>query len=222
MTNPAPQDPADEAPDPSVLRAERLIGLLQRVEEIVLEQLVRTVEPGGAVAEADPAKGKDPAEAIGILTRAIRLTATLEHKIDADLRDLKAGIVREKKEERRLEAEWRKFAAAQDAQEREEKVRDLVMEAADREIGDLEAYNELYEALEERLCIDEGYNDLLERPVGETVERLCKDLKLNFDQRLWDGEKWIRPGGLRPRPLWSEFNQPSAKPYDPAPKPQLE
>ena len=219
MSNPEPQD--DEAPDPSVLRIERRMGLLQEAQEIIMQSL-RAVEPGGAIAETGLAKGKDPADAIAILTRALRLTVALEDKIDTRLSDLKAGIVREKKEERRLEAEWRKFAAAQDAQEREEKVRDLVMEAADREIGDLEAYNELYEALEERLCIDEGYNDLLERPVGETVERLCKDLKLNFDQRLWDGEKWIRPGGLRPRPLWSEFNQPSAKPYDPAPKPQLE
>jgi hypothetical protein len=214
MPNPAPepQVPADEAPDPSVLRAERQLRVLEEATEICMK-LLRAVEPGDSVAGS--AKGKDLADALGTITRALRLTVALEHKIDADLRDLKAGIVQEKEEERTRTAKSRKAAV----EAREYKVRALVIEAAEAEIDDVEAFQQLFEALEERLGEDEAYEGFGERPLGETVERLCADLKLNPDWRHWDGQGWIR-NGPRARPRWSEFNQPSAKPILWAPPPR--
>src|ERR1035437_8765028 len=101
MSNPAPapQDPAsaDEAPDPSVLRAERRLRLLEELTEIGME-LARALRPSapedGAADEdagGDPAtetgrgKGRDPADAFGSLSRAIRLHLALEARTDEEL-----------------------------------------------------------------------------------------------------------------------------------------
>ena len=59
----------------------------------------------GRAAEAGRAKTRDPAEAYAQLSRAVRLTLTLEAKTVAELSDLKAGIVREREEKRARAAE---------------------------------------------------------------------------------------------------------------------
>ena len=79
---------------------------------------------------------------------------------------------------------------------------------ADAEIEDGEAYEDLFEALDERLTEDDAYVDYDEMPLRETVERLCKDLGLDPDWSRWKGEGW--EAGYAPiRPRCSPFNQPS-------------
>ena len=220
-----PLVPADEATDPLVLLTERRLSEMRRLAEMGMElaEMGMARARQALTAEADPAKGKDPADFFGPLTRSIRLTWAAEAKTIAELRDLRAGIVRETKEERKRTAKRHKKAASREAEERRARVSDLVLEAAEREITDVEAFIDLEDALHQRLDDDPAYADFLERPVGETVERLCGDLKLNPDWRLWDGEGWIRKHPPA-RPLWSPFHQPSAKhiPRDdpPAPQPQ--
>ena len=218
--------PADEAPAPAVLRAERRLRLLAELADIGMElaRALRPVAPAspdgdrvdadGAAAQTGQARGGDPAEAFARLSRAIRLTLALEAKTDAGLRDLKAGIVRETHETQSVAAERRKVAAAKDAEAREEKIRDLVTEAAEAEVEDFDTLNELREALEERLDEDVAYLDRAERPLRETVERLCGDLALRPDWSRWEGEGWARTEPPA-RPRLSPFNQPSAKPFGP-------
>jgi hypothetical protein len=212
---PTPEDPAsptaEEEPDPFLLYAERRLRLLQEMSGIGME-LLRDLKPGAPagrdpITKTGPAKSRDPADAYAPLSRAIRLTLTLESRTEAEIRDLKAGIVRVREEERTRIAKRREA----DVQARGWKVRGLVMEAAEAEIADVDALEKLFEALEERLEEDEAYADFAERPVGETVERLCKDLALSPDWRRWNGEGWSRNDPLA-RPLFSEFNRPSAKP----------
>jgi hypothetical protein len=227
---PAQEDPdtpaADNAPDPSVLRAERRLRLLAELAEIGME-LARSLRPGAlADAACEPTadgdtttetgrgRGRDPAEAFAPLSRAIRLTLALEAKTDAELRDLKAGIVRAREEQRTVAAQRRNIAADEDALAREEKIRDLVIEAAEAEIEDRGAMLELYDALEERLDEDVAYVDRAERPLRDIVERLCGDLALRPDWSLWDGEGWVRTEPPA-RPRFSPFNQPSARPFGP-------
>jgi hypothetical protein len=217
---------ADEAPDPAVLRAERRLRLLAELADIGMD-LARVLKPsapadeapdeaadGGPASEPGRVKRRDPAEAFAPLSRAIRLTLALEAKIDAELCDLKAGIVRARDEERTVTAERRKTAADEDALAREEKIRDLVIEAAEAEIEDKGALLELCDALEERLDEDVAYLDREERPLREIVESLCRDLTLRPDWSLWDGEGWLRTDPPA-RPRFSPFHQPSAKPFGP-------
>jgi len=214
---------ADEAPDPAVLRAERRLRLLAELADIGMD-LARALRPGAMASAAcdaaagedagmqsGRARGRDPAEAFAPLSRAIRLTLALEAKTDADLRDLKAGLVRAREEERTVAAERCKAAAAKDAEDREEKIRDLVMEVADFEIEDKDAKLELLDAMEERLDDDVAYCDRDERPLRDIVERLCADLTLRPDWSRWDGEGWIQTDPPT-RPRFSPYHQPSAKP----------
>jgi hypothetical protein len=191
---PEPQD-VDEAPDPLVLLAESRLRMLRRLAEIGMELAERTLN-----TETAPAKGRDPADFYAPISRAIRLTLALEEKTAEKLRDLKAGIVREREEELTRTAERRQAAA----EERETKVRRLVIQAADAEISDVEVMDGIFGALDERLDEDEAYEDFAERPLRETVERLCHDLALNPDWSRWDGEGWIKEGPPV-RPLHSEF-----------------
>ncbi|MGH7023945.1 MAG: hypothetical protein ACREEB_10190 [Caulobacteraceae bacterium] len=209
---PTPQDPPlnDETLEASVARAERRLRLLEELAEIGME-LARALRPGAAVdAPADDkthGKARDPADAFAPLSRAIRLTLALEARTDEALRDLKAGVV-VKREAERVQADKRLGEAAQ---AHEERVHELVMTVADAECGTVEEYENLYQALSERLDEDEAYVGYRERPLRETIERLCKDLTLTPDWSRWDGEGWIQDKPPA-RPRYSLFNAPSARP----------
>jgi rubrerythrin len=210
MSNPAPLEsaPAEEAPDPSIAEAERRLRLLKELTEIGME-LARALKP---CAEADEAaSGKDPAAAFAPLSRAIRLTLALEARTCQELRDLQAGVARAREEERVQAAKHASDAADKAREAREDRVRDLVLNVAERECEDMDAFDNIYEALKERLEEDEAYEDCGDRPFRETVERLCKDLELTPDWSRWDGEGWIVED---PPARWrcSVFHQPSSKP----------
>ena len=214
MDMPAPDSDfasdADEVSDPAVPRAERRLKLLEEITGIGME-LLRTLKPGAAGTEA--AKGRDPAEIFAPLSRAVRLTLTLEAKTDQELRDLKAGIVRAREEDRTRLAKRERKAAAKDAETRKHKVWEAVFEVAEVEIEPGEDFDNLMEALDERLEVDPAYADCGERPVRETAQRLFKDLMLNPDMSQWDDEAdgWIRDERGRKRA--SPFHRPSRKPF---------
>ena len=211
---PEPQGLADD--HPSVVLAEGRLSLLRELAEIGMK-LARALEPCTPAAADDEAetgrsRGRDPADAFARLSRAIRLTLTLEAKTDEALRDLKAGVVRKREKEKKRAAKRHEAAAAKEAEEREVKVRELVAEAAEAEIPDAYEFAGRYFALRERLDEDSAYKDLGERPLRETVERLCKDLMISPDWSRWDGEGWTREAGAPRRTRYSIFNQPSAVP----------
>jgi hypothetical protein len=213
---PALQDPAapeaDEAPDPSVVRAERRLRLLEELSEIGME-LARALKPGVAACEAaadGKARGRDPADAFAPLSRAIRLTLALEARTDQELRDLKAGIVMKREAERARTAERPPTTGDRESVYRET-LRRRVYDAIDAEAESEDIANDLYEALDERLDQDEAYFDCERRPLRETVERLCRDLTLSPDWSRWDGEDWIHDGPPD-RPRCSLFHTPSPRP----------
>jgi hypothetical protein len=202
----APQAPPVADDDPAVLRAEDRLRALKELREIGLE-IARAL--GRDVAAGEPRaddKGKSPAEAFGPLSRAIRLTVTLEAKTDAELRDLRAGVVRERAEEQVRAAERDRIAAETAKKTRRKRAYDLVLNVADFEIPDSESFGELELALDERLECDEAYRDAGTAPLRETVERLCRDLGLHPDWSRWDGEGWTAEGKLL-RARCSVFNQ---------------
>jgi hypothetical protein len=89
----------------------------------------------------------------------------------------------------------------------------LVATAAEVEIEDEEALSDVLEALVERVEEDEAYANIADRPLRETVERLCRDLEFTPDWSRWkeDMERWDGEYAL-PRPRSSPFNSPSRRP----------
>lgn len=195
----------DETLDPSVARAERRLRLLEELSEIGME-LARGLKPRADVGDAvaGEASGKDPAAIFAPLSRAIRLTLALEARTDQALRDLKAGVECARREARAK-------AVEHDGEAREAQVRALVLEVAERECENYDAFEDLEEALEERLDLDEAYAGCRVRPLRQTVERLCQDLGLSPDWSRWAGEGWLEEE-TPTRARFSPFNQPSPRP----------
>lgn len=221
-------DPAAaDAPDPSVLLAERRLRILGELTDIGME-LARDVgrksraqadraeaiaASGGEPApEATPAKEFDAAEAFARISRAIRLTLTLEARTDETLRALRAGV-EAKAETRRAETLHRAEADEERRHvERKKTVERLVLEVAEHEIGDVEEFDRIEEALDDRLCNDMAYDDLPSLPLRETVQRLCEELELPADFSKWDGEGWP-PRGDFYRRKYSRFWQRGLNPH---------
>jgi hypothetical protein len=204
--------------DTAVLRAERRVRLLEELSEIGMD-LARALrreaqaaadeaEPDGSATDAKTgrptARSGDLAGAFASLSRAIRLTLTLEGRADEALRALRAGVLVER-EAQRAEAARRASAAAQARREGHfERIRSLVIDVADREIDDGEALCDLEEVLDERMREDEAYADLENLPLREAVQRLCADLELTPDWSLWTGDGW---------PPKAPFFRPRTSPY---------
>jgi len=193
----SPQDAllADEAPDPAVLRAERRLRLLEELAEIGME-LARALKPGAAPAATDDkAKGRDPADAFGPLSRAIRLTLALEAKTDQELRDLKAGIVKEREAEgmrretkQKPASDSRRFTPTK---EFIQTLRQRVFEVIDAEAESEEVFVQLCEALDERLEDEATYANWEYVPLQDAVWILCKALGVNTNWRPWINGSWI-------------------------------
>ena len=196
--------------DASIQRAERHLRVLAELTEIGMDltrALRRRVEAQAKTwaDEPPPTTERDPADAFQRLSRAVRLTLVLEARVAEALRALLAGEVAT------AETRHADTARARRRDTAPARVVDLVTQAMRAEIDDKEALYDCREALEERLDEDEAYERYSDRPLRETVERLCADLGLTPDWSLWteDGgdEGWAFPPSP-PRPAHSVFNQP--------------
>jgi len=84
----------------------------------------------------------------------------------------------------------------------------LVLDLSEAECGDSDRFAE---SLQARLVAQREYRDCRDRPVGETVDRLCRDLGLTPDWTRWDGHRW--DADYAPElPRYSPFNDPDARP----------
>ena len=197
----------DPTSDAAVARLERRLRLLERLTEIGMELAEalreRVIEGGEAASDKAP----DPVDAYARLSRAIRLTISLETKTDEALRNLVAGVVYERELERAAQARDPTFLNSQNLKKRMA-VESCVAQAIFAEAETPEVEASLCEALEERLRRDEAYEALLDAPLRETVEQLCRDLCLTPDWSRWTGEGWA-DGYVPARPPWSPFNRPS-------------
>ena len=201
--------------DAAIQRAERHLRVLAELTEIGLDltrALKRRVEAQAKTwaDEPPPSTERDPADAFQRLSRSVRLTLAMEARVAKALRALIAGeaVAVETRHADKARAKHRETAPA--------RVVDLVTQAMRAEIDNQEALYDCREALEERLEEDEAYEGYIDRPLRETVERLCADLGLTPDWSLWteDGcdEGWAFPSSP-PRPAHSVFNQPRHTPY---------
>jgi hypothetical protein len=218
----------------AILRAERRLRILERLTEIGMEMTevmqrrllaedeaatVSTVTNGEIDVSAKSAPSKiprfDPTEAFAKLSRTVRLTIHLETKADDALRALQSGrfLARETRKAERKHRENIDVRARCDAARAI--VDKRVSAVIDRESLNEADYCDLMEAMLERFGEDEAYLDIADRPLRETVGRLCGDLGLSPDWSRWVGDDWTPDEGPPMRSHWSVFNTPSRKPLNP-------
>jgi hypothetical protein len=175
---PQPQTP----PDPTIEVAERHLRLLAEVADLAMVAarassalVVATAQAaakivaekdGAWACEADKAyavrASREAADAFTRITRALRLTLTLETATAERLRDLRAGVAP---------------ARANRAKDR----------AAQSGVS-LDPVLDLAHDLRERLTETDRFGPLLRRPLGEAVALICADIGVTPDWNRWNGE----------------------------------
>ena len=105
-------------------------------------------------------------------------------------------------------------------------MRGLVWDVLNHDIDDLVEAQRTLAALHERLKETETYDEILFRPLKETVEAVCADLGLTPDWSRWTGDGWLPPTTLKqwqvlwrpPEPGLTAPSPPKAPaPHGPAP-----
>jgi hypothetical protein len=175
---------------PAESRAERHLRLLQELVEIGMDiaRAVRAealaVADGDAAAPAPSRFGRsDPGLVFSRIARAVRQTIALEEQIAAGRDKAREEHARSRRNVEQLIFE-----------QRQEDIREFVAraveaDAAERKLPD-EAVERLLDDLDERLE-DGAYDDALaDGPIAELVERICRDLGIVPDWRIWDDQDW--------------------------------
>ncbi|MDR3510697.1 MAG: hypothetical protein P4L73_03630, partial [Caulobacteraceae bacterium] len=180
----------------------RRLAMVERLAEIgmaLAEALLRQVsEPGEA-----PVAAADAALAYSRIARAVRLTAALGERIERALASGAAasgaaspdGSAQALDAGRAAEVTARVKARLR-LQLRKEEVRHVAgcaiaaqaREGVTEGVGEAEV-ERLMAGLDERMT-DRELDDAawLERPLGELVARLCRDLGVRYDPRLWEDD----------------------------------
>ena len=164
-------------------RTERHLRMLEDLAEIGMD-LARTVQ---RQAHEQVAADLDAA-ALGLafsrIARAVRQTVALEARLGED---------RQAKTAARIAGEIH----TRIARHRRE-VRAVVAQAIEADADESDIENLLFD-LEERL-VDRDDTDFADRPIGELVARICRDLGVTPDWSLWEDEDWaIEEAAARPR-----------------------
>jgi hypothetical protein len=203
----SPDTPA-AASDPNlpaaIARAERLRGMLERLAELGMAMAEDIAERQlSAPCQSEPRH--EPGRSFADVSRAVRLTAALVLRLDADIIAMCNG---EAPPRRAASAEaGRPFAFGAKAPPCpvREKVREAVYAVIDGEIGDVDvamlALDRAHETLTERDDIDR----FLDRPLRDCVAAICADLGLAPDWSLWSDDAGFAAPEAGPAHDWSRL-----------------
>jgi len=175
--------------------------LLDVVETLALKAAVVAEEEAGGLTAV--AAARDLSLAYAKLSRSIRQSVMLEDRLETALRDRAAGLedARRARALRRAEAEAAKAEAEEEADFQRVHGPRLAREAIVTEVMEQVIFRQRKEAPEadaleveaaELLEEGAGYEAYGERPVSETVKRLCKVLELDPDWDDFTEEDWAK------------------------------
>jgi hypothetical protein len=170
----------------AIARAERRLEILAELTAIGMG-LARGVERQAAGQEpAHP----DPITSFARLSRAIRLTLTLESRTDAELTALRAGAASELEARRKAVGERERAVAVRTSADHRRMIERAVREAIESETPDPHERLAGRQALHDHLQYDEGCADLDAMTFTQAVQRICADLGLAPDWSDWTEDGW--------------------------------
>jgi hypothetical protein len=201
-------DPAERgALDPRIARAEMWLCMLRLLRRIGM-WLVRAI-----AHQIDPDKvgltwlgprivfplGFDLVTAFERVSRAVRLTGSLELKIRQDIADMRAGIFpiwaapAPKTPRPQATPVTDLPEAGGEPTVVGDKIRDEALESIDQDIEALDETERLVGAPSEPLCEDEDFSKLLNGPLKDAVAAICADLGLKPDWSQWTEDGFPLP-----------------------------
>jgi hypothetical protein len=220
-----------DAPNPAIAGTERRRRKLEELSDMGMEiartiqievrlesqaygmKLNRVESPAEAKAlrSSVPTVARDSAGAFARISKAIRLTLAYEARTEQDLAALIAGEPAAQ-DARRAERARRAAAETKTRHDADvQKVREIVREIAERESETLTEFENLTEALDERLEHDEAYAHLEDAGTDYAVRTICKDLGIDPRRHVWEGPG-LPPRQPLSRPKFSVFNTPGREP----------
>jgi hypothetical protein len=181
MSDAAPLPESHEAWAHAVLQ--RQSALLEQLGEAALRMALaieRRLSEAPLDAPIDPA---ETAMAFSRVARAVRLTALLQSRLVQELTPLSAAVARaaEKAKDRQDPAYQHKA-----------RVEGIVARVARARQRDEEVLDRLARETAERLDDEDFYGEVLNRPVGELVALICRDLGLDPDWTRLAQEAWAQ------------------------------
>ena len=192
--DPANADPSPDGPHGCsdaafAARAERRLRVLAELADIGMEISRALRERVAQQVGEDETKG-DPGLAFSRIARAVRQTLALDAKLDQE-RQVARGLALAHLAEAQAKVER---AAAHERLRgliRKSVVRDAVEQAIDDQ-AEGDDVERLVTDLRERLDDEDEYDalDFNDRPIGEMVVQICRDLGLTIDLSLWEDEEW--------------------------------
>lgn len=192
LADPDSADPVETGPsalDRAHAVTQRQIDVLSELSEMGLEIArgvkQRALEP----AEDSPKAQADWCQVFARVARAVRVTLALQSKLLKELVNIEDARAGRAKLRQADTARERHSAERLRVFERHDQVDTLIGRAIRAEYSDRERVERLADAARERL-MEEDDEDLLDRPIGELVERICKDLGLTPDWAAWAAEPW--------------------------------
>jgi hypothetical protein len=168
--------PTSEASDPAAARIERHLRALAELAEIGMD-LAREVRRQAL----DPSEQAPPAADLALtfsrIARAVRQTVALEARLAEPPQPDHA-----KRPPLSVSDRWRSMR-------RKREVKEIVSAVIDAEVGEYDVEG-LYDDLNERLDDGDEEADFADRPIGELVARICRDLGVTLDWSLFEDEDW--------------------------------
>ncbi len=182
-------------PVDAAARTARQLGMLAELAEIgmdlarALHRQVIAAEPDSVQPDASGAmRVGDAGLVFARIARAVRQTAALEARLDAEADGLSRRRQAEDSARRENEAARAAAAGRDRAERRRGEVRRVVERLIEAERGLRDADNMLCD-LEERLD-DHDDAEFGDAPIGEMVARICAGLRLSPDWSRWAAAPW--------------------------------
>ena len=175
-------DPNTSRVAAAIARADVGLAMLSRLAELGMRLSEEIVERA-ASAPYHPETRHEPGRAFANVSRSVRLTLTLQARIDRAVIAMCNGKFA-------AEAPARLVGLASEDASRSarHKARDVVRVAIERESGDVETADVARGRLQERLIEGDAYDALLTGPLRATVGAICADLGLNPDWSDWSDD----------------------------------
>jgi hypothetical protein len=181
------------ASEASIERAERHLRILARLTDIAMnlaEGLGRKaeahIEATATPSDAAPKSGDDPNIAFGKMAQTVRRTIALEARLAAGVKAGRDSLIAERAARRATLGEAHQAAKT-----------DTILDglhdayaASSPEAEYEERVDTLMEDAREHLLDADDLRDWLDRPVGETVARLCAALGLDPDACAVEDDAW--------------------------------
>jgi len=183
-----------EPPDPRIARTEAGLCALAELRQLgMVTARAKSRQACRESEESEAPRGRDSAEVFERVSRGVRCIVALEARLGDYLAALVAGDPSAEfspKHARRSPYSGDPPKPERDRMERRMQIRGHVLELTDPDSFEEEECERIYNESYQRLYESERYDALLDLPLKDAVEAICKDLGVRPQYERWEGLDW--------------------------------